>query len=36
MSSVKMSDSAYKEFEKVLKDNSIKTNTIRVIMSGMG
>lgn len=36
MSSVKMSDLAYKEFEKVLQDNKIETKTIRVIMSGMG
>lgn len=36
MSFVKMSDSAYKEFEKVLTDNNIETNTVRIVISGMG
>lgn len=36
MSFVKMSDAAYKEFEKVLQDNNIETNVVRIILSGMG
>lgn len=36
MSFINMSDSAYKEFKEVLTTNNIETNTVRIIISGVG
>lgn len=36
MSIVKISEVALKEFKELLKDNKIETNTVRIVISGIG
>lgn len=36
MSFINMSESAYKEFKEILTTNNIESDTVRIIISGIG
>lgn len=36
MSAIKISNEAFKEFKDLLKNNQIETDTVRIVISGIG